>query len=138
MPHFRSRIGRDGPINEVTVWVGSEQAAKLLASGRAVPPPRTIAALIDTGAERAAIDSHLIDQFGLPSTESVTLQSSALGAEPMEAPVYDVQMSFGAIDGSLRPRWRAVYPVGVSIVAQGALALIGRDMLATSLMIYDG
>jgi hypothetical protein len=138
MPLLRASITADGPVVELTLWVGPEQTAALRAAGHAVAPPQTIRALIDTGAERTPIDHHVARALELNPDEVVPVRSSAAGGEPFDAPVHDVWMSFGAYAGRALPSWVSIRPVEVGIIAQGVLALIGRDLLETCLFVYDG
>lgn len=138
MPMIRRAIGAFGPIVDLTVWVGQDQAEEYLRLGQAVPPPMTIQALIDTGADCSAIDMAFANSIGLGSDEVGAIQSSAQGAIAIEAPIYEVKFSFGSLKAATRPEWHEIQAVGVSLIARGCLALIGRDLLSTSLLIYDG
>ena len=90
------------------------------------------------GGDGPIIDYFLVRSLGLNSDETASIQSSALGTDPVDAPIYEVKMSFGSLHGPARPEWQNVRPVGVSVIARGVLALIGRDMLGTCVLIYDG
>jgi hypothetical protein len=50
MPRLEVPIGRDGPIIDVRIWLGSEPAQTLTAGGREIPPPFSVPGLVDTGA----------------------------------------------------------------------------------------
>ena len=55
MPLIRVPIGSDGPVIDLGIWLARALAHSLVARGQVVPPPQTIRALIDTGADRTAI-----------------------------------------------------------------------------------
>ena len=95
--------------------------------------------LLDTGAQWTAVPRALAKEIGLSISDWKTLSSSAFGGEEREAPVYEVRMTFGGFDAPDPPKWRTILVVGVTtIVSPGAIALIGRDLLATCRFTYDG
>lgn len=138
MPMIRRGIDEFGPIVDLTVWVGEFQAAAIVKTGQKVLPPISIQALIDTGADCSAIDDTWARTLGLNSNGTKAIQSSAQGTTAIEAPIYEVKFSFGSLKAATRPEWHEIQAVGVSLIARGCLALIGRDLLSTSLLIYDG
>jgi len=138
MPRLETPIGEDGPIIHVRTWIATEHEEALDARGLPVPPPFSIRGLVDTGARMTAIQQALAKGMGLPVHDWITLKSSVLGDEEREAPVYQIRMTFGAIDAPDHPRWRTILAVGVSVVSPGAMALIGQDLLATCRFTYDG
>jgi len=98
----------------------------------------SVPGLLDTGAERTAIQRTLAKGMGLPVHDWVGIRSSVLGAEERDAPVYLMRMTFGPVEATDPPKWRVISPVGVTVVSPGALILIGRDLLATCRFTYDG
>ena len=71
--------------------------------------------------------------------EAASSPSSALGGEERPTPVYEVRMTFGSIEAPGPPKWRTILVVGVkTVVSPGAIALVGRDLLATCRFTYDG
>jgi hypothetical protein len=52
MARFRLRIGGDGPVIHLGIWVGRAAAYPLIAQGQAAPSTQTIRALIDTRADQ--------------------------------------------------------------------------------------
>jgi hypothetical protein len=57
MPRLEVPIGPDGPIIDVRIWIGTEDAKTLALGGRAIPPPFSVPGLVDTGAQVTAIRS---------------------------------------------------------------------------------
>lgn len=137
MPRLDVRIGPNGPIIEVRLWVGLEQADARGSGGR-VPPPCSVPGLIDPGAEVTAIQRSVVDWIGVPVSHFVDARSSVLGDESRVVPVYRIRMTFGALEAPDPPRWRIIEAVGVNVVSPGASVLIGRDLLATCRFTYDG
>ena len=61
------------------------------------------------------------------------------GDEEREAPVYQVRMTFGALDAPDPPKWQTILTVGATtIVSPGAVVLVGQDLLATCRFTDDG
>src|SRR4051794_3296390 len=56
MATITQNIGPDGPLVQVEVGVSRPARRLLLASGRPIPQPVTLTALIDSGAEVTCID----------------------------------------------------------------------------------
>jgi hypothetical protein len=138
MPRLETPIGRDGPIIHVRIWIGPEHEVALKARGLPAPRPLSMPGLLDTGAQKTAIQQDLAQVMGLPVHDWVGLRSSVLGAEERDAPVYLMRMTFGPIEAPDPPKWRIISAVGVTVVSPGALVLIGQDMLATCRFTYDG
>ncbi len=139
MPRLEVPVGPDGPIIDVRLWVSPEQSDLLVSSGFPIPPPLSVAGLVDTGAQWTAIPRPLAEGIGLNVSDWKKLCSSAFGDEEREAPVYQVRMTFGSFDAPGPPNWRTILVVGVTtIVSPGAIVLIGRDLLGTCRFTYDG
>jgi hypothetical protein len=138
MPRLDVPFGPSGPIIDLRLRVGPEDAADLVAAGRAVPPSFSVLGLVDTGAEITAIQGSLADWMGIPVSGSLEASSSVLGDETRVANVYRIQMTFGPLEAPDPPRWRTVHAVGVKVISAGVTVLIGRDLLATCRFTYDG
>ena len=65
MPRLEVPIGRDGPIIDVRIWIGTEDAKTLTAGGLEIPPPFSVPGLVDTGAQLTATAKTSI-RTGLP------------------------------------------------------------------------
>jgi len=138
MGYLATKIGADGPVIDLTVWIGPARSATLHAAGRQVPGPATIRAPVDTGADRTAIDLEVIRGLGLIHHNQALLHSSAAGTRAIPADTYIAQLVLGGLQAAPFPGWREVQVVGVSVAKQGILALIGRDLLDSCLVVYDG
>jgi hypothetical protein len=89
VPRLDLPIGPAGPIIEVRLRVGPEQA-DTRAAGRPVPPPISVLGLVDTGAEVSAIQRSLADWMGVPVSHFLETRSSVLGDESRIAAVYRI------------------------------------------------
>jgi len=139
MPRLEVPIGPDGPIINVSLWIGLDQRNFLISRDQSVPQPLSVAGLLDTGARCTAIPRFLAEGIGLSISDWRKLSSSVFGDEEREAPVYQTRMTFGSLDAQYPPKWRTILTVGVTtIVSPGAVVLIGQDLLATCRFTYDG
>jgi hypothetical protein len=138
MPRLEVPIGPDGPIIDVRIWVGTEQAESLAAGGRTIHPPFSVSGLVDTGAEVTAIQGSIIAWMGIPSVGFMEASSSVLGGEVRTVPIHRLRMTFGSLGDTHAPKWRTIDAIGVDVVSPGASVLIGRDLLATCRFTYDG
>lgn len=138
MPRLELPIGPSGPIIDLRLWIGPEDADALKAAGRPIPHSCSVPALLDTGAEMTAIHRPLADWLSATAQDWIPLRSSVLGAGEREAPVYVVRATFGPLEAPDPPRWRTLLVAGVDVVSPGASVLIGRDLLATCRFTYDG
>ena len=66
MALIRVPIGADGPVIDLGIWLARALAHALVAQGQTVPSPRTIRALIDTGADRTAIHPKALASIASP------------------------------------------------------------------------
>lgn len=108
------------------------------ATGRSVPRPFSVSALVDNGAEITAIQKSLAEWMGIPILRFLDARSSVLGEESREVAVYRIQMTFGPIEAPDPPKSRTLDVIGVNAISPGANVLIGRDLLATCRFTYDG
>jgi predicted aspartyl protease len=96
-------------------------------------------ALVDTGASCTCVDLTVLQQLAIPTTGTTPLLTPSTGQTPHTVNQYDVsivivfgnpfKVLFGAhtmpvVEADLRP--------------QGILALIGRDVLLTGILQYNG
>jgi len=139
MALIRVPIGANGPVIDLGIWLARALAHALVARGQAVPPPQTIRALIDTGADRTAIHPNALASIASPpsGTTLVRRPGSTTAARPVN--LHDVRLAFGgAVVSSTRGSWVEVESAAVVPADPSVLALIGRDMLAHCQFIYDG
>lgn len=148
--HFTVQVGKGqelthslplvqiGPILQVQIEVPKVLAARLESEGKAVPPPATGIALIDTGATISAVTRSVIDALGLQPIRTVSVGHADGVAEQG---VFTVQWAFPGTDlprlitsalGANLERHTMPLPQGRII------ALVGRDILASCILIYNG
>lgn len=134
-----------GPIRAggafVTIQVGvSKPRARLLAA-RGVKAPDFIwaNALIDTGASCTCVDKAILAELGMPPSGKARVHTSSTAGRPTELDIYDTELRITLPPGSIK-----IFPAIPVIATQLAShdktveALIGRDVLNSCLMIFDG
>jgi hypothetical protein len=106
----------------------------------ATPPPQPVIAkaLIDTGASHTSIDTSLVTQLALSPTGIVSVITPSTGKTPCDMFSYDCGFHVPFPNGTFwsRPLWVAT---GAELLQQqGFSVLLGRDLLAEGIFIYDG
>jgi hypothetical protein len=138
---FTGPITAHGPMIEVLVGLATADVQTLLASGRPVPPPVRATAVIDTGAETTAFDPVALSALrtaGIPPARILTTHAPALGGT-RPASEYAISLTVVHPSGTSRANLtlRALTILEVPLGVLGYQALIGRDVLARCLLIYD-
>jgi len=110
----------------------------LRAAGLEMPPPRVIRALLDTGASCSVVDAAIIRSLSLLPTGTISIFTPSTGAVPHRCNQYDV-----AIAMLMEPTQVHVVSVTIPVIeahlgAHNYQALIGRDVLAQALLVYNG
>lgn len=125
-----------GPLLQVALSVLDPQAAVLTERGEVVPVVSGLA-LIDTGASTTCVDDAAANEARLPAVDTARM-SSASG--PSQVSVYAGKIALVQPSGSdgTSAVIDAHQALGVNIREQGILALIGRDLLRSCILIYNG
>ncbi len=139
MPLSRVPIGVDGPVIDLGIWMARAMAHASIARGLVVPPPQTIRALIDTGADRTAIHPNALALIASPPSGTIRIRRPGPSAAARRVDLHDVRLAFGgALVSPTRGPWIELESAAVVPADPGVLALIGRDMLAHCQFVYDG
>jgi predicted aspartyl protease len=125
-------LARRGPVVQVTVGVSTQMAEQLVQGGKVVPTPVSGWALFDTGSSVTCIDEKVAQKLGLPVIDSVKL-ASASHAET-DKNVYPALIAFVGVPIRLNVN-RAI---GAALENQKLVALLGRDLLRSFTMFYNG
>ena len=139
MPHFTLNIDPAGPLVAALVHVSEGRRAALEAGGIAVPGPRQIRALVDTGASFTSIQPEVMHALGLSPTGTVDIVTPSTGQDVHTAETYDVDFVVPKAPNELPlliPNLRVA--ACELYLRQGIHALIGRDVLTRCVLIYNG
>jgi predicted aspartyl protease len=139
MPLIRVLIGVDGPVIDLGIWMARAMAHAFIARGLVVPPPQTIRALIDTGADRTAIHPNALIGIASPPSGTIRVRRPGPTTAARRVNLHDVRIAFGgAVVSPTRGPWVELESAAVVPADPNVLALIGRDMLAHCQFVYDG
>ncbi|MCL2640201.1 MAG: aspartyl protease family protein [Phycisphaerales bacterium] len=138
MPHLNGALKKSGPLVDVLVSVSEPRLDALLAAGRQIPPAIKIRALIDTGASCTAIDTSIVRKLEIPATGTVDVRTPSTGATPHTFNQYDIQLTILDERGNPLSSGHSIPIVGSDFSGQDIEALIGRDLLAMGILIYNG
>lgn len=136
---------RNGALVRLRVSLSRPTILSLRQARQAIPQPVIVDALIDTGAESCCVDPSIVAQLGLP------LYAFGLSAAPGTA-APPIPALGGATVGTFHTAGLAiVHPAGqpdlvvpnivvqtLPLVAFGIEAVIGRDVLASCVLVYNG
>jgi hypothetical protein len=139
MPTLTDSITSAGAIVSIEVGVGAAGIRALHTARRPVPPPRAAQALLDTGAEMTCVDSSLIRSLAIPVGGSVLVNLPAHGGLTLGTQ-HDVSLNIVHPSGNPYHNLviRDLRILDVSLTYLGYQALLGRDVLATCRLLYNG
>jgi hypothetical protein len=122
----------------VPVRIGIAKPLKehLAQAGKPIPNDQDVEALIDTGATVTMIDLGMAKMLGLQPVRAIPL---ATAGGSYRAPVFEISLGF-LYPPQPEPRvWLEATPAaGGPLAGSNYLCLIGRDILANSVFVYDG
>lgn len=132
----RAGLQARGPLLQVALSALDQQADILTSRGVEVPVVTGLA-LIDSGASATCIDDAAAAGARLPAVDTARM-SSASGSS--EVGVYAGKITL-VQPGGQRGTGAVInahQALGVNIREQGIIALIGRDILSSCILIYNG
>ena len=136
MPHVTLQISPGGPIVDLLVGVSIPRAEALQRADQAVPNAVRIRGLVDTGASGTCVDPSCIRALDLSPTGQTAIHTPSTGETAHICSQYDISLVL------LHPRLKftiqALPVIEASLSLQGIQALLGRDVLARCLFVYDG
>jgi predicted aspartyl protease len=136
MPSLTLRISPGGPLIDCFVSVSHPRQAALKKAGVATPPPVPVRALIDTGASCTCVDPRVIKLLNLSPTGIAQVHTPSTQGSAVAHGMYDAGIIIQASSGNLSIGTLPV--VEARLTMQGFDVLMGRDVLANCVLIYDG
>lgn len=125
-----------GPVLPVEVAVPSALSKLLAQQGQNIPSPISGFVLIDTGATRSCVHIDVVSKLGVNPIGIIELATASgksqhhLYPAKFNFPAIKFQVEFSSLIGvDLRAQ---------SIGGQKIIALMGRDLLAQCLLVYNG
>ena len=121
----------EGPRVKIHFLISLELEKKYKVEGKEIPKPVIKTAMIDTGASHCAIQENIPEQLGLEPIG--TTKISTPSCKDKECYRYFMRMAI--------PSHKLIYEgpfTAVPLEGQGIGCLIGRDVLASGILIYIG
>lgn len=136
MPRIEGKVTERGPLIGVKIMLTSSRVEALKRAGQPYAAPQMILGLIDTGASCSSIDKNVIAGLGLSKRGVVPIHTPSTG------PAYEYRDQYDAclVVGEGQPG-ALVFTLPViesELATQGFLALVGRDVLDSCVLVYDG
>lgn len=140
MPHFTLQISPQGPLLNAMIGVSAARQIALSTAGQPTPSLVPIRALVDTGASASCADPSVLTSLNLTPTGSATVNTPSTGNRPVNADQYDISLIVPAAAANQTPLVVSTLPVICAelLASQGFHALIGRDILANCVFLYNG
>jgi hypothetical protein len=138
VPYFTSHFQAGAPYVNLVVAPSLSRVQALQESKLPVPQPLPVRGLIDTGAAMSTIDTDLVQSLGLESTGSTSVHTAATGMPPQPTSTYDIQIVIVGAFPSQSFTLPLLPVTEASLKAYGFHVLVGRDVLAHCLFVYDG
>jgi hypothetical protein len=121
-----------GPEIDIEVHVPQSLAKLLTQQNQTIPSPVAGKALVDTGASITCVDDNVIRSLGVQPVGIATVHTPSGSAQQNQ---YPVRFAF---PGSGLPPLEIPQAMGSILQGQGIIALLGRDLLASLVFIYNG
>ena len=121
-----------GPRVQVTLSPLASQAKFFTQNGATLPSPVVGLGLIDTGASSTCFDQDTAAKAALAIVDSGPMTSATHANEIV--PIFAGRMTIQGLPVSID----ATRAYGANLAPQGLVALIGRDILASCVLIYNG
>lgn len=138
MPHFTLSVGAAGPLLKARFTVSEARAAALVREGMELPNVPAATALLDTGASCTCVDPSILAALGLTPKGEADVLTPSTTEGPERADEYDCGLFIFA-ETTENPYFVRNIPVLASpLRQQGIDALIGRDVLAKCVLVYNG
>jgi hypothetical protein len=136
VPVLNLTVGPAGPMIDVLIGVTRARASALQMAKFPVPPPVPLRLLIDTGASGTCIEAGLLKPLGLVPKGQVPVQTPSTVLSPMMCDLFEVSVTL--VHPLLPFSIETVSIVECPPIGSGIQGLLGRDLLAHCLFVYNG
>lgn len=139
-------IPGDGLRVQAQITLGRPEILRRRQARLAIPQPLSVVALLDTGAERTCVDPSVVARLGLPVTTSGFSASPGVGTGPVvfggSSFTFGYEAGLVILHPVAKPPSSLIVPElkvdELPLAAFGIEAVIGRDVLASCVLVYDG
>ncbi|HEX4146210.1 MAG TPA: hypothetical protein VHY91_22100 [Pirellulales bacterium] len=137
MPVLNAAFMGGSPLVQVAIGVSMPRSNALVAAGRQPPNPQLCLALLDTGASGTCVDPSILTSLALTPTGSTNVVTPS-SAVPHQCGMFDVSLIIFMNNQQLHLASLTIPVMGLPLVHQGFAAIIGRDVLAQGMLVYNG
>jgi hypothetical protein len=139
MPTLTGLITADGALVNVLIGVSEARRQTLLRVGFPVPAPSAVRAVLDTGSFITLADAPAIAVLGVTRFRRQKYFTSATGTTPHIRDVYKLSVTLLDDGGAPLAYWPSVDVLPAVFLPTDAVhGVIGRDLLATAVLHFDG
>ena len=139
MPTLTGLITADGALVNVLIGVSEARRQTLRRVGFPVPAPSAVRAVLDTGSFVTLADAQAIASLGVTRHDRWQFFTSATGTTPHVRDVYNLSVTLLDDGGAVLAYWPSVNVLpGVFPPTDAVHGVIGRDLLATAVLLFDG
>jgi len=138
MPHFTLTYGPGGPLIDAFVGISEPKFKALTSAKQPIPPPVIVKALVDTGASHSAVDPTILKGLQLTPRRIAKTITPSTGATPHKCYTYDVSIHVPMGTATSLFSKMAWEVSGLDLKHQGFDMLLGRDILTSGILVYDG
>jgi hypothetical protein len=137
MPSVNLNILPLGAVIDVHIGVSGPRREALAQAHQPIPPPVACRLLIDTGASCTCVDEGVIQQLQLSPSGVVNIHTPSTSAHQTHAcQQYDISLILP--HPAISRVFSAIPVIQSSFAHQGMDGLLGRDLLASCLLVYNG
>lgn len=133
-PRLHPKLTQEGPRIPIEICLPEALIKSFTDNNIIIPAAIPGFALVDTGASITAVDVSMITQLGIAPMGFTDVHTPGSDQTVRQA-VYPVGISFV---GSGIPPLQFNMVLGSPLLNQGIIALLGRDILAASILVYNG
>jgi len=139
MPTLNGLITADGAVVNVLIGVSQARRQTLRRVSFPVPAPSALRAVLDTSSFATLADIQAIAPLGVTPFMRRRFLTSATGATPHVRDVYKLSVTLLDDGGTTLAYWPSVDVLPAVFLPTDAVhGVIGRDLLATAVLHFDG
>ena len=140
MPTLSKPLSADGPVVDVLVELADYEADGLRQSGKPVPAPVSVRAVLDTASRITCIDVRAIQGLPLVPVGSQAILTASTGTQPFFCDLYDLTLTVVDSPGNplLALPFGTVTTADADLIPTGTPAVIGCDLPDHCVFVYDG